>query len=108
MTEASKRAQFDQVKRYKSVHKANRKRTVSVALYTLCFSNSFKQKFNKRRDGIKKLIMHSMRPEDRKKWKRVEAALGDLGELRQSSDDIREFILRSSIGSNFYTPLLAL
>ncbi|KAE9390962.1 hypothetical protein BT96DRAFT_1062455, partial [Gymnopus androsaceus JB14] len=68
--QATTRAQIDQVKRYKSVHKAN------------C-----KQKLNKREDGVKKLITHSSKPEEKKKWKRVEAVLGDLGELGQSLDD---------------------
>ncbi|KAE9387014.1 hypothetical protein BT96DRAFT_1081674, partial [Gymnopus androsaceus JB14] len=68
--EAATQAQIDQVKRYKSVCKAN------------C-----KQKLNKREDGIKKLITHSSKPEEKKEWKRVEAVLGDLGELGQSSDD---------------------
>ncbi|KAE9400065.1 hypothetical protein BT96DRAFT_1099205 [Gymnopus androsaceus JB14] len=45
------------------------------------------QKLNKREDGIKKLITHFSKPEDKKKWKRVEAVLSDLGELGQSLDD---------------------
>ncbi|KAE9383350.1 hypothetical protein BT96DRAFT_791014, partial [Gymnopus androsaceus JB14] len=71
VAEAATRAQIDQVKRYKSVRKANRKR----------------MKLNKREDGVKKLITHSSKPEEKKKWKRVGAVLGDLGELGQSSDD---------------------
>ncbi|KAE9387668.1 hypothetical protein BT96DRAFT_837360, partial [Gymnopus androsaceus JB14] len=45
------------------------------------------QKLNKREDGVKKLITHSSKPEEKKKWKRVGAVLGDLGELGQSLDD---------------------
>lgn len=87
VAEASTRAQIDQVKRYKSVRKANRKRTVSIALCMLHLSNTCRQKLNKREDGVKKLITHSSKPEEKKKWKRVGAVLGDLGELGQSSDD---------------------
>ncbi|KAE9387366.1 hypothetical protein BT96DRAFT_1005189 [Gymnopus androsaceus JB14] len=71
VAEAATRAQIDQVKRYKSVRKANRKHT----------------KLDKRERGVKKLILHSSRPEDQKRWRRVEAVLGDLGEHGQSSDD---------------------
>lgn len=49
--------------------------------------NLSEQKLVKRQDGVKKLIMHSSRPEDKKKWGRVEAVLRDLGEIGQSSDD---------------------
>ncbi|KAE9405455.1 hypothetical protein BT96DRAFT_791955, partial [Gymnopus androsaceus JB14] len=69
VAEAATRAQIDQVKRYKSVCKANRKRTVSVALCTLCLSNIFQAEIRQERA-----------------W-RVEAVLGDLGEHGQSSDD---------------------
>ncbi|KAE9384472.1 hypothetical protein BT96DRAFT_1098142, partial [Gymnopus androsaceus JB14] len=71
VAEAATQAQIDQVKRYKSVRKANHKRT----------------KLNKREDGVKKLITHSSKPEEKKRWKRVEAVLGDLAELGQSLDD---------------------
>ncbi|KAE9393964.1 hypothetical protein BT96DRAFT_998963 [Gymnopus androsaceus JB14] len=62
VAEAAMRAQIDQVKRYNSVRKAN----------------------YKREHGVKKLILHSSRPKDQKRWRRIEAVLGEHG---QSLDD---------------------
>ncbi|KAE9389195.1 hypothetical protein BT96DRAFT_1003493 [Gymnopus androsaceus JB14] len=71
------------------VHEEERDRfeTAAEAAIQAQIDQAKRQKLNKREDDVKKLIMHSSKPEEKKKWKRVEAVLGDLFELRQSSDD---------------------